>query len=434
VVYLLFALNFALFGLRPFGYHLANIALHGLNAVLVYHLARRLVAQNALSFLAALLFAVHFIHAEAVLWISGVSGVLATSFYLLSILLFLEHLRRWPAGLVSLVLSCFFFTLALLSNEMTVSLPLLLLVLILGFGFGQFAGSLRSLLVRLVPHGALLVVVALYRVGLHGRVPGFWPGNAAFTVNPLIILRNLAYYVVNLILPVRVFFDFLGYEKYIGLTALFQRQADVLLIPLLILAIFAIMGMGLLMRKLSKMGKIGFLCMLVTLIPFLLFRDVSQRLTYLPSVGFCLLLADLFRSRKQGAAWRAKPLLILLVLASLLAVQERNIWWRRAGGQANELLNQMRGFCGQIRTANQLHVVGAPLRLHGAYIFNAGLGSAIRLVCGEDRLVVSQHRDLRMLEGVDLTAGDLVLVCRDGELSPWPRSKNGPPGRGGGDL
>ena len=430
-VRLLFSLNFALFGLRPLGYHFVNIGLHGLNAILVYYLARRLVADIPPALLAALFFSVHFIHAEAVFWISGVTSLLATFFYLLSVLLFVEHLRRWPAGWHSLTLSCFCFLLALLSKEMAVSLPLLIFVLALWLGFRQSGRSWRSLAWRLAPYGALLLVVGSVRASVQARMPELVAGGGTFTLNPLVMMRNLAYYVVNMIVPVRVFFDFLGYEKYSGLTLLFQRKVALLLIPLAILAGFFIWGIGLLFRKNSRMSKIGLLWMLVTLIPFLLFRDVGQRFAYLPSIGFCLVLADLFRPIGAWSTWRGKPLLILMILTNLLAVQERNIWWKQAGHRSEVLLGDMKSFCSQIRKAQQLHVVGVPPRLHGAYVFNNGLGSAINLVCGEGRRIVSQHADLSLLEDEDLAPGNLVLVYRDGEMFSWHPSENMPSEQGG---
>jgi hypothetical protein len=422
MVRLLFSLNSVLFGLRPAGYHLVNIGLHGLNAILVYYLAKRLAADSVSALLAALFFSLHFIHAEAVLWISGVTGLLATLFYLLSVLLFMEHLRRWPAGWLSLMLSCLCFLLALLSKEMTVSLPLLIFVLALGLGFRQSGRSWRSLVYRLAPYGVLLLVLGLVRASVQARMPELAEGGGAFAVNPLVMMRNLAYYGVNLVVPVRVIFDFLGYEQYSRLTVLFQRQVALLWIPLVILAGFAVCGMGLLFRKGSRMGKIGLLWLLVTLIPFLLFRDVGQRFAYLPSAGFCLLLADLFRPRGEWSTWRARPVLMVMILASLLAIQERNIWWKRAGRQAEAVFSGMRSFCWQIRKAHQahhVHVVGVPARLHGAYVFNNGLGSAINLVCGKDKRLISQHPDLGPMESADLAPGDVVLVYRDEELFSW---------------
>jgi hypothetical protein len=431
VVCLLFSLNSILFGLRPSGYHLVNIVLHSLNVVLIYYLAKRLAAETAPALLAALFFSLHFIHAEAVLWISGVTGLMATFFYLLSVLLFMEHLRRWPAGWLSLILSCFCFLLALLSKEMTVTLPLLIFVLALGLGFRQPGRSWRSLAWRLAPYGGLLLILGLVRASVQARMPELAQEGGAFALNPLVMMRNLAYYGVNLVVPVRVIFDFLGYERYVGLTVLFQRQEVLLLILLMILAGFFIWGMGLLLRKGSRLGKIGLLWLMVTLIPFLLFRDVGQRFAYLPSAGFCLLLADLFRPRGEWSTWGARPLLIVVMLTSLLAIQERNIWWKRAGCQAEALLSNIKGFCWQIRKAHQLHVVGVPPRLHGAYVFNNGLGSAINLVCGKDKLKVTQHAHLGSLEGGDLAPGNLVLVYQNGEMFSWPPSQIEPSEQGG---
>jgi hypothetical protein len=97
VVTLSYALNYAVHGRWPPGYHLVNVALHVLASLLVLTLARRLVAAAAsgqaprLACLAALLFAVHPAHVEAVATIAGRNELLAACFALGALLLALDR-------------------------------------------------------------------------------------------------------------------------------------------------------------------------------------------------------------------------------------------------------------------------------------------------------------------------------------------------------
>src|SRR3989338_7768508 len=91
-----FQINYVLGGLSPFGFHLGNVMLHVANTSLVFLFVSQLMnaksikhkEKSHLSFLlypfcfpagiAALLFAVHPLHTEAVVWIAGRKDLLFT--------------------------------------------------------------------------------------------------------------------------------------------------------------------------------------------------------------------------------------------------------------------------------------------------------------------------------------------------------------------
>ena len=83
-------LSFRVFRDNLAGTHLVNMLLHAGVVVLLWTLLRRLAVPGAL--FAAALFAVHPVHAQAVAWISGRSVVLASGFYLASMLVYLRFL------------------------------------------------------------------------------------------------------------------------------------------------------------------------------------------------------------------------------------------------------------------------------------------------------------------------------------------------------
>ncbi|XP_051911642.1 protein O-mannosyl-transferase TMTC2-like isoform X2 [Hippocampus zosterae] len=88
---LTFRLNYALHGLRPFGYHLLNVALHGLVTATFTAFSRPLLGGGAWSLLAGLLFASHPVHTEAVAGVVGRADVGAAFFFLLSLLCYARH-------------------------------------------------------------------------------------------------------------------------------------------------------------------------------------------------------------------------------------------------------------------------------------------------------------------------------------------------------
>ncbi len=71
VAILSFAVDWQIWGLNAFGYHLTNVLLHALCTWLVYRLGRRLMNDAPTAAVAALVFAIHPVHNEAVVWMSG---------------------------------------------------------------------------------------------------------------------------------------------------------------------------------------------------------------------------------------------------------------------------------------------------------------------------------------------------------------------------
>ncbi len=117
-----------LWGFNPSGFHLTNVIFHAANSLLVYRLALGFLSPWAAGS-AALLFAVHPVHAEAVDAISFRTDLLATFFALLAMWSFWtisKATTRRRQGLL-LSLSALAYALGLLSKEMAITLPALLL-------------------------------------------------------------------------------------------------------------------------------------------------------------------------------------------------------------------------------------------------------------------------------------------------------------------
>ena len=106
---------------------MTSLIFHVFNVILVYVLAVQLSRIKLVGLIAGLLFAVHPLHAQQlppIAWVSGRTDLFVTFFYLLSLLLFTRALTKRSYLLYGL--SLLSFTLALLSKEMAVTLPLII--------------------------------------------------------------------------------------------------------------------------------------------------------------------------------------------------------------------------------------------------------------------------------------------------------------------
>jgi tetratricopeptide (TPR) repeat protein len=178
--WLSFSLDYFLWGMDPFGYHLTNLLLHSADAVLFYFVAMRLLALSlpgalmpanlllriAASF-AALIFAIHPLRVESVAWATERRDVLSSLFLFSTVLCYLRYTnlrklgfghRMWMAG------ALVFYIFSLLSKASGISLPFVLLVLdvyplrrLEGRPGKWFAGSARKVWWEKVPFFFLAV-------------------------------------------------------------------------------------------------------------------------------------------------------------------------------------------------------------------------------------------------------------------------------------
>ena len=139
VTWLSFGLDYTLWGMNPFGYHLTNNLIHAANTAVFYLIALRLLGKastltsgtlRAAGVMAALFFALHPLRTESVAWVTERRDVLSGLFFLLTILLYLAAAdadgaprRRLLVGSVTA------YALALLSKSIVMTLPLVLLLL-----------------------------------------------------------------------------------------------------------------------------------------------------------------------------------------------------------------------------------------------------------------------------------------------------------------
>ena len=169
-----YRLEYALWGLARLGYHLVNIGLHGISAILVWRILRLLRIPGGL--LAAALFALHPVNVESVAWITQLKNTLSLTLTLLSVLLYLLDEQRgeqWAVGSgqcgppppsarrqspLLYVAAVALFALATLAKGMTLTLP----VVLLACAWWQYGRIQRRDLWRVVPFLAIgLAMVAM---------------------------------------------------------------------------------------------------------------------------------------------------------------------------------------------------------------------------------------------------------------------------------
>jgi Tfp pilus assembly protein PilF len=358
VLFSTYALSYALGGYdyKPKVFRLANIILHVLNGLLVFAVFRSVlrsstatedgrVSGNTAAFFAALLFAVHPLDTESVNYISCRSNVLATTFYLASVGLFVGYagsaLMRRRTALYAGSLLC--FVLGLLSKEIVVTLPVMLVLLDVLVLPGEIGAPIShrgrpwdtgKALVR--RHAAFFVVTALYGGLLVGKmlVPSYEKRDVLS--NLIVQTKAMAFYLWLLVFPRGLSISH-GFDTEGTLSAAFWFS---------LLVIGA--GLFLAWKLRRRYGLLSFavLWYFITLLPtssvIALRVPVNEHRVYLPGIGFAVAVGFLvdYADRRARTGRRLAPPLSRLIVPAFLAVtvvfsisvMVRNQAWRTSKG------------------------------------------------------------------------------------------------------
>jgi tetratricopeptide (TPR) repeat protein len=190
-----------LWGDHLLGYHLVNIVLHALSALLVIVILKRLSVPGAL--LAGVVFALHPIQVESVAWISELKNTLSGVFYFAALLAYLsfDRTRRFRPWL----LAALFFVLALLTKTVTATLPAALLVI---FWWERGSLSWRRDVGPLIPFFTIAAITGAFTSWVERSLIG--ARGSQFDFSPidrlLIAGRAFFFYLFHLLWPANLIF------------------------------------------------------------------------------------------------------------------------------------------------------------------------------------------------------------------------------------
>jgi hypothetical protein len=333
-----FGVNHATLGGGAAPFHGVNVLLHAAATVLVFWLALRLFGRMRLAWLAGALFAVHPVHTEAVTSIVGRAELLAALFGL-GALLSAAHIDR-PAGggrrAAWQVLSLVSFSLALLSKESALTiLPLIVLYRVArsGASFGRGLGrEMRS--GNWVPYACCAAVYLALRTYVTG---GLQPSD---TVTPLNNMLAFVPWMVRVRSAVGVLWDYFGLLNLPLVLAADYSHAQVPVVlawtdPRFLAgaALIVVAAVVFLRQRVPTLCFAVVLPLVALSLTANLFFPIgtakAERLLYLPSVGWVLVLAYLFDRALAVERHRRTATLALVVLTLAFAVRtwERNWDW-----------------------------------------------------------------------------------------------------------
>ncbi len=369
VGFLTFALNYRLHGLDVFGYHVVNIAIHIINALLVYWLIRLsfrtpffkgsifdadaapAANKNLVGIIAlfsSLLFVAHPLQTQAVTYIVQRLTSLATLFFLLSLTLYIR------ARLSESVAACYGIycasivsaSLAMLTKEISITLP----VIIGLYEFMFFKGKMGKRFLFLLPAFLTVLIIPFAMITVNSAIADLDTATAFRIAGSKSIsqweylltqFRVIVTYIRLMFPPVvqNLDYDYPIYRSFFDM--------EIVLSVLFLLSLFGF-GIYLLRRssrlnmrnnhilRLSAFGIFWFFITLSVESSIIPIHDVIfEHRVYLPSVGFftaivaLIISARIFLLNKLVILKKALvPVLAVIVLILSGAAYVRNTIWQ----------------------------------------------------------------------------------------------------------
>ena len=329
LMYVFFIGIYKVCGLASWAWHLTNVLLHAGVVIVLFQLVRQLFQQiddknsqsaELISFVAALLFAVHPIHSEAVAWISAMPELSYSLFYLLAVWLYLR--TRPDNGVLdaNYVASLSLYFLAMLCKEPAITMPLI----IIAFDYASLK-KLHSLpFRRYLPYFA---VACLYLLVRHFVLGGMAPSQRFQDLSIIEIAINgpvlFSQYLGKLLLP-------------INLTAIYANvPVKSLFAPTVFIGILVSTAFGVFMWV-ARHNRQILPCLVLIIVPILpvlyipamVVSIFAERYLYLPSAGFVILLSLGLNWLLGKSLKTAATALTIVILASYSAgtIVRNRVW------------------------------------------------------------------------------------------------------------
>lgn len=343
-----YAIDFALWGQHPFGFHLSNTIIHAANVLLVFSLAFRLTKDLISATITALIFAVHPIQTDSVAYISGRRDELFTTFYILAFHSYLTYYsNRWSTkAVVCFFLFLLLWLLSLLSKEMAVTLPILIFVWHFCDSWDQGTGSPPSaprrawqalkhafnrekwfwLVLSLagIAFTFYWVVVkgASRRIGV-GRFE-YWGGS--FYLTMLTVVRIHAWYLKQLVLPTPI-------AQYLGAFEISESLFDWRFF-LSLVVVCGVLVYGFLQLNRDKLMAFAIFSYFVFLLPVSHFIPHHELLAdhylYLPMMSFGLFVSLLVKKVGDSGFISHKALYVIagvvIIILAVMTIRTNRTW------------------------------------------------------------------------------------------------------------
>jgi len=339
-------LEYAIWKLDPVGYHIDNMLLHILCAILLYIFVFLVLNNAAIAFWSGLIFVIHPIHAEVVNIVSFREDILVGIFALFSLITYILYKRQsYSKRSMFYGLSVLSFSLALFSKEMAITIPALIILYDLYF---EYKGELKYVFINFMSRYLGFVIVSIFYLYVNfiffanpeGGAAAEYMGGNLYT-NMLTMAVVFSDYIASFWLPLSA--KIIPVYYFPVMTTFFNRQV-ILAVGLIIM--FFILAFKLI--KKSRSVSFFIFWFFLTLLPVSniipLVNPMAYRYVYFPVIGFCVVSGIILRQLEGSKTLKMispnlyRILQITIVALLIVITIPHNIFYRNRFTYAKEAL------------------------------------------------------------------------------------------------
>ncbi len=332
------AVDFHFFALDAGRHHATNLALHALNAVLLFWVLWTATGSRGGSFVVAALFALHPINVESVAWVAERKNLLSMFFFLLALGVYQWYARKPAVGRYLAV--ALLFALGLMSKPQVITLPFVLLLWDYWPLERMFppADVVRNKWAATLPprnfRWLILEKLPLLVLSAASAILTVKAQRAGGTMGGLMSSYSLAARLGNAVVA---YVRYLGNALWPAHLAFFYPHARGALpawqVAAALLFLLAVTALALASNR--RYLVVGWLWFLGTLIPMIGLMQVgsqamADRYAYLPFVGLffaaCWGISDWAEQWRGFAIWMPAGSVIILLLLAVMTRRQLTYW------------------------------------------------------------------------------------------------------------
>jgi len=278
-------LMYKISGLEPTIYHLFNVTIHVLVALLVYLLVMKIARESFVAYLSSVIYVSHYVFTNSVDFISGVSRIYGLMFGLISLLIYIQW-REKKKSIKLLISSVIFYFISMLSVEEAVMIgPIIFIYELLFYPEDRFKPA------KWIPILPFFIFSLIY-MGVRNKVgvmlPSYGGESKQYNLD-LDVISNFTYYIINLFIDVYRFLPWLENLK----SELAEILTNIVIKWMLLITISSclLLSFKIIVKRASARIKFFLFWIVLYLIPFLMLHHPSSAYLAGPSIGYSVLLS-----------------------------------------------------------------------------------------------------------------------------------------------